>query len=381
MKKSLLALALFLLPVTAIAQDAAPTMVSPIETLAKQAIVVEASTGDVLFEKEADSKMPTSSMSKVMTMFVVFDAIKQGKIGLDSVITISDAARAQVGSRMFVDVGQQVKVEDLAQGVIVQSGNDAAVALAEAVSGTEGSFAELMNAKAQELGLKNSHFKNATGLPDADHYSTARDLSILAMQLIKTFPEYYHTYSQKEFTFNNIKQGNRNPLLYRNIDVDGIKTGHTDDAGYGLMASAIREGRRIIVVVNGLTNMQERADEPAKLIEWAYREYGLFSYLNPQDVIGEANVWLGLAPTVKVVPERSVQLSLPRAAKNSFKINYVVNGETVAPITKGQVLGKATLTVPNKAPIEVPLVAVEDVGKLGFFKALWAKFKRAIGKE
>ncbi|MDD3181502.1 MAG: D-alanyl-D-alanine carboxypeptidase [Alphaproteobacteria bacterium] len=380
MKRCLITLALLLLPLTAMAQEAT-SVVSPLETLAKQAIIVDAETGDILFEKEADTKMPTSSMSKVMSMFIVFDAIRQGKLSLDSIVTVSDAARSQVGSRMFINAGQKVKVEDLVQGVIVQSGNDASVALAEAVSGTEASFAELMNAKAQELGLKNTHFTNATGLPDPDHYSSARDLATLSIALIKTFPEYYHFYSQKEFTFNGIKQGNRNPLLYRNIDVDGVKTGHTDVAGYGLISSALREGRRIVVVVNGLSSMQERADEPAKLIEWAYREFGMYSFLNPEEAIGEVKIWLGLIPTVKVTPERSVQLCLPRSAKENVKIDYVVNAETPAPITKGQVLGKATLTVPNKPPIEVALLAVEDVGKLALPQALWVKFKRAIGKE
>lgn len=380
MKQRILALVLLMFPFGAMAQQA-PAAVSPLETKAKHAIIVEASTGDVLFEKDADAKMPTSSMSKVMTMYLVFDAIKNGKISLDSMITISNNAREQEGSRMFVNIGQQVSVQDLAQGVIVQSGNDAAVALAEAVSGTEASFAELMNVKAKEIGLTNSHFKNATGLPDPDHFSTARDLSKLARSLIQTFPEHYHTYSQKEFTFNNIKQGNRNPLLYRNMDVDGVKTGHTNEAGYGLIASALRENRRVIAVVNGLANEQERADESAKLIEWAYREYGMYSFLKPGEAVGSAKIWLGTVPAVAVTPEKSVQFSLPRAAKDDVKIEYLVNQETMAPVQKGQVLGKAVVTAPNKPAVEVSLVAAEDVAKLPWHKELWAKLKRALSKE
>ncbi|MGE4351368.1 MAG: D-alanyl-D-alanine carboxypeptidase family protein [Bdellovibrionales bacterium] len=383
MKKVLFVLAWLCLPLTfqtAHAQESASS-ISPLETLAKQALIMEAQTGDILYAKNAEEQMPTSSMSKVLTMYLVFDAIKNGKIGLDSMVTVSDNARAQVGSRMFVNAGQEVSVNDLAQGVIVQSGNDAAVALAEAVSGTEASFAELMNAKAKELGMTHSHFMNATGLPDPQHYSTAGDLALLARALVTDFPEHYHYYSQKEFTFNNIKQGNRNPLLYRNMGVDGIKTGHTDAAGYGLIASALRENRRVIVVVNGLSSMQERADEPAKLIEWAYREYGLYSYLDPTKPAGEAKVWLGVQPTVPVAAAKSVQLSLPRAQKDDVKVSYQVNGEIEAPIVKGQVVGQATVSAPGKETIEIPLVAIQDVAKMGLPQALWAKFKRAIGKE
>lgn len=355
--------------------------VAPLETLAKQAIVVDATTGDVLFEKEADAKMPTSSMSKIMTMYLVFEAIKDQKIALDNSVIISHAARMQDGSRMFVNEGQEVKIEDLVRGVIVQSGNDAAVALAEAVAGSETSFAELMNTKAATLGMTNSHFVNATGLPDPNHYSTARDLALLAQTLIKNFPDYYHYYSETEFTYNNIKQGNRNPLLYRNMNVDGMKTGHTEDAGYGLIASAMRDGRRVITVANGLKTMQERADESAKMVEWAYREYGVFTFVNAEQVAGEAKVWLGKAQTVKVAPAKSVTLCLPRTEKDNVKVNLTVNNETTAPIARGQIIGKLTVTMPDKPSIEIDLVTVEEVAKLGFFEALFAKAKRALGKE
>jgi D-alanyl-D-alanine carboxypeptidase (penicillin-binding protein 5/6) len=256
--------------------------VAPLETTAKQAIIVDATTGDVLFNKDSDVKMPTTSMSKVMTMYLVFDALKKKKLELDNAAIISPTARKQEGSRMFVNEGETVKVEDLVRGVIIQSGNDAAVALAEAVAGSESTFAGLMNAKAKELGMTNSNFVNATGLPDPNHYSTAKDLATLAQALIRDFPEYYHYYSETEFTYNKIKQGNRNPLLYRNMGVDGMKTGHTEDAGYGLIASALRDGRRVISVANGLKTMQERADESAKMIEWAYREYGVYNFVNAE---------------------------------------------------------------------------------------------------
>ena len=256
MKSFGLALVLSLFFVSGAWAQVADGGLSPLETLAKQAIVIEGKIGSVLYEKEADASMPTSSMSKVLTMYLVFEAIKDGKLTLETPVTISEAAWRQTGSRTFMDLGESTKVEDLIRGVIIQSGNDAAVALAEAVAGSESSFASLMNEKAQKLGMTHSHFVNATGLPDPQHYSTARDLAILAQALMRDFPEHYHYYSETEFTYHNIRQGNRNPLLYRNIGVDGMKTGHTDAAGYGLIATALRDGRRIVAVVNGLTSMQ-----------------------------------------------------------------------------------------------------------------------------
>lgn len=362
------------------AQTAVPSL-APVETLAKQAVVMEALTGEVLFTKDAETPMPTSSMSKVLTMYLVFEAIKNGKLSMDSMITVSEAAWKQQGSRMFIRVGEQVKVEDLVRGVIIQSGNDAAVALAEAVAGGEGSFAELMNAKAQTLGMTHSHFVNATGMPDPQHYASAKDLALLALALIRDFPEHYHYYSEQDFTYNNIKQGNRNPLLYRNMGVDGVKTGHTEIAGYGLIASALRDGRRVMTVVNGLKSMQERADEPAKLIEWAYREYGLYHLINAEDKVAEAKVWLGVESIVPIVPEKTIAKSLPRALKDSVKVNVVVDAETQAPIQKGQKIGKATITGTNMETVEVSLVAAKDIPALGFIESLWHKMKRKLGKE
>ncbi|HEY8189199.1 MAG TPA: D-alanyl-D-alanine carboxypeptidase family protein, partial [Micavibrio sp.] len=251
-----------LLPFVAV--RAAETM----ETPAKQAIMLDFDTGAILMEKNADERMTPSSMSKEMTMYMVFEALKSGKLTLEQTLPISERAWRMQGSKMFVGINSQVKVEDLVRGVIIQSGNDAAIALAEGVGGTEDNFALMLNKKAEELGMKNSHFMNASGWPDPQHYSTAHDLSILAYRMVHDFPEYYHYYSEKEFTYNNIKQGNRNPLLYRNIGADGIKTGHTDEGGYGLIGSGILDNRRVIFVVNGLSSMQERADESARMLEW-----------------------------------------------------------------------------------------------------------------
>ncbi len=239
------------------------------ETEAKQAIIIDYDTNTVLYEKNADEKMPTSSMSKVLTTIVVYDAIRDGKLKMDQDLPVSERAWKMGGSRMFLDINTTAKVEDLIKGVVIQSGNDACVVLAEGVAGTEENFSDLLNRKAADIGMKNSHFMNSNGWPDPNHYSTARDLALMGMYLIKNYPEDYKYYSEIDFTYNNIKQGNRNPLLYKSIGADGIKTGHTEDGGYGLIGSAVANGRRIVMVINGTSSMQARADESEKLMKWA----------------------------------------------------------------------------------------------------------------
>lgn len=354
--------------------------VAPLQTKAQFAYVVEADTGTVLFEKEAGQRMPTSSMSKVMTMYLVFEALQNKKLTLDQTLPVSETAWRQEGSRMFINVGQTVAVEDLIRGVIIQSGNDASVALAEAVAGTEASFAEMMNDKARQLNMTNSHFKNATGLPDPDHYSTPHDLALLAQALMRDFPQHYHYYSEKEFTFNNIKQGNRNPLLYRFAGADGMKTGHTDIAGYGLIGTATRENRRIVAVLNGMKSMQERADESVAAIEWAFREYGTYDVVKNTVSVGNAKIWLSDKTTVSLVPARDLKLTLPRSVKDQVKIEKTVNAETQAPVQKGQQLGSVVVSVPGRDLIEVPLLAAEDAPLQGIFARSIAKIKRMMGK-
>jgi serine-type D-Ala-D-Ala carboxypeptidase (penicillin-binding protein 5/6) len=347
--------------------------VTPFTTEAKHAVLIEAATGDVLFEKDADAPMPTSSMSKVMTMYLVFEAINDGRLKLDDEMAVSARAWKQEGSRTFLNVGQNVKVTDLIRGVIVQSGNDAAVALAERLGGSEEQFAAMMNAKAAQLGMKQSHFVNATGLPHPEHMASASDLAILGLATLRDFPGDYHYYSEENFTFNNIKQGNRNPLLYRNIGVDGLKTGHAEDAGFGMIGSAVRAGRRLLFVVNGLPNMQARADESAKILEWGYREYALYPLLKKAMKMADANVWLGTAPSVPLVAEKDLALSLPRSTRAGLRMVVSFNQPVPAPVAKGQVLGKVTVNVPGKEMLEVPLVAGEDVGLLGFWDRIMAK--------
>ncbi len=380
MKKLLLSLFLILAAAPVGAQTAAFDGVAPIETAAKQAILLDATTGTVLFAKDADSRMATSSMSKILTMYLVFEAIKNGKLKLDDSTTVSEYAWKQSGSRMFLNVGDRVKIEDLVRGVIIQSGNDAAVALAEAVGSTEGNFAAMMNAKAHELGMANSHFMNATGMPDPEHYSTARDLAVLAQAIMRDFPEDYHYFSEQEFTYNNIKQGNRNPLLYRNIGVDGLKTGHTEVAGFGLVASAQHDGRRMVLVVNGLNDMQERADEPAKLLDWGYREFGLYPVVKANERLAEAKVWLGLDAAVPLLAEKDVTLTLPRSARNGLKAVVTFDQPVEAPIVKGESLGKITVTAPGMTAVEVPLLAASDVARVGFFARVVAKLNVLLGR-
>ncbi len=364
------------LMVVGFALPVAAQTVTPLVTTARQAYMVDEATGTVLFAKDGDSQMPTSSMSKMMTIYMVFDALRNGKLHLTDMLPVSEHAWKQEGSRMFVNVGETVKVEDLIRGVVIQSGNDASVVLAEALgSGSEGAFADAMNVKAKELGMNNTHLMNSTGLPDPQHYSTAHDLAILGAALIRDFPEDYHYFSEIDFTYNKIKQGNRNPLLYRNMNVDGIKTGHTDVGGYGLTVSAVRDGRRLVVVLNGLDNMQARADESANVLDWGFREYGFYPIVKASDKFADAQVWLGQAATVSVVAAKDFAVTLPRSARSSLKTEIKFNQPVQAPIGKGQVVGSLAITANGMDPITVPLVAGEDVAELGLFDRMMAKMR------
>jgi len=336
-----------------------------IDTQARNAIIVDFETGAVLLDKGADQRMPPASMSKIMTAYLVYDALKKGKLSLEDILPVSEKAWRTQGSKMFVPYPGRVKVEDLVRGMIIQSGNDACIVLAEGLGGSEEAFVEQENEKAKELGLNSSHFANVSGLPDPNEYVTARDLALLARRLIIDFPEYYHYDSEKEFIYNNIRQGNRNPLLYKDLGADGMKTGHTEEAGYSLTASAIREGRRIIMVLGGLPSMKSRAQESERLLEWAFREFNDFRLVRAGDTIDQAEVWLGAEAKVPVAAARDVVVTLPRAARRSLKATVHYDGPIKAPITKGQTVGKLTLTAEGVDPVEIPLVAVQPVEKLG----------------
>lgn len=360
-------LALTLTPITANA-------LTPDQVAAKQVYAIDYNTGAVLMDKNGAEQMPTSSMSKVMTMYLVFDALKSGRLKLDDTFPVSEKAWRMQGSKMFIPLGEQIRVEDLIRGVIIQSGNDATITLAEGLAGSEEAFADRMNEKAAELGMKNSHFTNASGWPDPNHYSTAQDLTILAKALIHDFPEYYKYYSEEEFTYHGIKQGNRNPLLYRNIGADGIKTGHTDIAGYGLIGSGVRDGRRVVFVFNGTKSMQARADESFKILSWGLGSFmNLSPYADHRTVL-DAKVVLGAAPTVPVVLERTFAVTVPRLGGSSAKITASYKEPLVAPIKKGDPIGTLNVQMnPGDAPIALPMVAGEDVPEMGLFARTFAK--------
>ncbi|MGH7033103.1 MAG: D-alanyl-D-alanine carboxypeptidase family protein, partial [Stellaceae bacterium] len=280
-----------------------------IDVAANTAIALDYDTGVVLYDKDADKRIPPASMSKIMTAYVVYSYLKDGRVKLDDTLPVSEKAWAKHKtneSNMFVPLGAQVKVEDLIRGMIIQSGNDACVVLAEGLAGSTDAFVDQMNQMAQKLGLKGSHFADVDGLPDPEEYMTARDIATLARALIRDFPEYQHYDAEKEFTYNGIKQGNRNPLLYKDIGVDGMKTGHTEEAGYGITVTALRNGQRIIEVLSGMKSMNARSQESEKLLDWAYREWGNYKLVKAGDTLDEAPVWLGAAATVPVTTAKDV---------------------------------------------------------------------------
>lgn len=336
------------------------------ESNAKQLILIDYETGDVLMEKNADERMPTSSMSKVMTIYMVFDALKKGNIKLQDTFLVSEKAWRMQGSKMFVPINEKVSVEDLIRGVIIQSGNDATIVLAEGLAGNEDAFAVAMNKKMKEMGMNNSHFKNASGWPDPEHYSTARDLAILSKRIVDDFPDYYGFFAEIEFTYNKIKQGNRNPLLYKNIGADGIKTGHTEDGGFGMMATGVNNGRRAILVINGLSNMQERADESSRLLQWGltgFKNVTLFKDYESME-LDRAPVVLGAATDVPVVASKSIPLTLPSLYDGDLNVEVNYKSPLVAPIRKGDEVGTIKVSVPNSKEVTLPLLAGADVAEM-----------------
>ena len=350
-----------------------------LQTAAKQAYVIDFDTGAVLYEKDADARMPTASMSKVMTMYLVFDALKAGRLKLEDELLVSQRAWETQGSKMWVPINEKVKVEDLIRGVIIQSGNDATIVLAEALAGSEDAFALAMTKRAKEIGMENSNFKNASGWPDPEHYSTPHDLGIMAQRLIKDFPEYYPYYSEKEFTYHDIKQGNRNPLLYRNIGVDGVKTGHTEEAGYGLIASAMQDGRRIVAVLSGMKDQQERADESARIVQWALGSFTNISLFKTPKEIERIPVVFGEGESVGVAVAEPLMVTVPKMDRESATVEISYQSPLIAPVKEGQNVGKATVKIPGVKDIVVPLVTVGAVEEAGLFGKIMQKAKMMLG--
>ncbi len=357
----------------------ASTPLGPVDTLARHALIIDFDTGAVLLEKAADDRMPPSSMSKLMTMYVVFDLLKQGRLRLDQQLPVSERAWRMGGSKMFVQIGTTVPVESLARGVIVQSGNDACIVLAEAISGSETQFAELMNETARRIGLRSSNFRNSTGWPDPEHRMTSRDLATLARRIIVDFPEYYRFYNERSFRWNDITQENRNPALGRVPGADGLKTGHTEEAGYGLTASAMRGNRRLILVVNGLGSMRQRAEESERLFEWAFREFENVVVFRAADTVEEVPVYLGERPTVPLVAGRDLVLTLPRQWRRNLQVRVRFDAPVPAPVTKGQGIGTLLISGQGVPEMSVPLIAGADVDRLGLFPRIPAVIGRWFG--
>ena len=358
---------------------ALPGHAATVDTIAKQAILIDTTTDTVLMEKAADERMPTSSMSKMMTAYLVYDALRDGRITLDTKFPVSKKAWQTSGSKMFVQINDTIRVEDLLRGLLIQSGNDAAVVLAEGLAGSETAFADRMNAMAKTLGMNSSHFVTSNGLPDPEHYSTARDLAILAERMISDFPQYYRYDSEREFTWNKIKQGNRNPLLYRDMGVDGIKTGHTDSGGYGLTASGVRDDRRLVLVVNGLPSMQSRADEGARLLEWGWNQFRLYPLFKAGATVDEATVWLGTEDKVPVTVAHDLAMTMQPADFDKMTVTARFQEPIEAPIAKGQVLGEIDIAPPDGPVRKVPLVAAQDMPEASIFRAFGMKLGLLLG--
>ncbi|MEO8715198.1 MAG: D-alanyl-D-alanine carboxypeptidase family protein, partial [Acetobacteraceae bacterium] len=276
------------------------TPIGPVDTAARWAFIMDFNTGAELMNKAADEEMPPSSMTKLMTLYIVYSRLKDGRMKLDDTLPISERAWRMGGSKMFVQIGEQVKVEDLIRGIEVDSGNDACIVLAEAISGSEPQFAELMNETAKKLGLTHSVFRNSTGWPDPEQHMSPRDIAMLAAAIIRQFPDYYHYASEKTFRYNRIEQGNRNPLVQKGT-ADGLKTGHTEAGGYGLVASTLRGNRRVILVLNGMDSMHQRAEEGERLMDWAFNNFEDVTLFAGNEAVEHVPVWLGAAPTVPLV--------------------------------------------------------------------------------
>ncbi len=360
--------------------DPAQTPVGPMDTAAKWAVVVDYTTGAVLLDKAADTQMTPSSMTKLMTAYIVFGMLKAGRLTLDQGLPVSEKAWRMGGSKMFVPLGQTVTVNDLIQGMIVQSGNDACIVLAEGISGSEDQFVDLMNAKAKQLGLTNSHFVDCTGWPEPGHYMSVHDIARVAAQLIRDFPEYYHYCSEKSFKFNNIEQGNRNTLVDKGV-ADGLKTGHTEEGGYGMVVSAERGGRRVIVVVNGLATVRARNEEAERMLDWGFAQFENVTLFSAGDTIEKAPVWLGTVPTVPLVGGRDVVVTLPHGWKNKAKITVTYDSPIPAPITRGTTLGQLTMTGAGVQDITLPLLAGADVARLGLPGRAMAVLMRMVTRS
>ncbi len=351
-----------------------------IETKARNAVLMDFDTGQYLFSKDADKMVPPASMSKLMTVYMVFSKLKDGTLTLDDTFTVSENAwrkggAASGGSTMFLAIGDKVRVEELLKGILIQSGNDACIVVAENLAGSEEDFAAAMHKAAEKIGLRNSSFANATGLPHPDHRMSMEDLAKLAQILIRDFPEYYHIFSERYFTYNNIRQGNRNPLLYSMNNADGLKTGHTEEAGFSLTASAKKGNRRLIEVMGGMSSNKERSEEAEKLMSWGFREFDNYTILNRGQTINKIPVYMGKQKEVETVVDEDVIRTIRRNKTDDVKLTAIYSKPLKAPIARGDKVGTLKVEVPGSNAYEVPLLASSNVEKLGFLGRLGANLK------
>jgi D-alanyl-D-alanine carboxypeptidase (penicillin-binding protein 5/6) len=353
------------------------------ETKAREALVIDDGTGMVMYEKNADQPIPPASMSKLMTLYMLFEALRDGRVTRETEFSVSARAQAMGGSRMFVEAGTSVPVEALIHGIIVQSGNDACVVVAEGLAGSEDTFAQQMTRRARELGMTASTFKNASGWPVEGHVMSARDLVTLSRHIIDDFPEDYAYFQETEFTWNGITQPNRNPLLSLGLGVDGLKTGHTQEAGYGLVGSAVQNGQRILFMAGGLGSEAERKAETESIVKWAFGAFDTMKFFDAGAEVAEADVWLGATPKVAMVAPKPLQLLVPREDRANVKARVVYNAPIEAPIVQGQKLGALEVDVPGHDPVSFDLVAAADVPRGGLLTRINAAARltrdRALG--
>lgn len=364
---------LFLLTVLAVAPTAwaEPIIPSPPQLAAKSYVLMDAASGKVLVENAGDERLPPASLTKLMTAYIATLEIKKGQISESDMVTVSEKAWRTGGSRMFIQVNTQVSVDDLLHGIIIQSGNDASVAMAEHIAGSEEAFADLMNSTAQRLGLSNTHFMNATGLPHPEHYSSAADMAKLARAIIHEDPAHYGIYAQKEFFWNNIKQPNRNLLLWRDKTVDGLKTGHTEEAGYCLVASAVRDDMRLITAVFGTTSEQARAAETQKLLTYGFRFFETRTFYQKGVELATSRVWKGQQDQVSAGLANDLTMTLPRGQMDKLQAGLTFNPELTAPIQQGDVVGKVEVSLDGQLVQSTDLIALQTVEEGGLFSRLW----------
>jgi len=342
----------------------------PPATGAKSFIIQDFESGRVLAEDSSDQSVEPASITKLMTAYVVFNELQTGNIALSDMVTISEKAWRTPGSRMFVEVNKQVSVEDLLQGMIVQSGNDATVALAEHIAGSEDTFAALMSRHAEEIGMTGSHFVNSTGLPDENHYMTAKDIARLATLLINKYPEYYHWYSQKEFTFNDITQYNRNKLLWRDASVDGLKTGFTDSAGYCLVTSAKKDGMRLITVVLGTESTKARVDASQALLNYGFRFFETHKLYDAGTKLTTSRIWKGSTETVPLGLDQTLYVTIPRGQYKSLDASMSINDLIMAPVKEGQPLGTVQVKLSDEVVANQPLVSLQTIAEGSFWQRI-----------